>query len=331
MLKDAVKKIIQFDNLSEAEAYDAVNEIMEGRESEIDIAAFLTAFRMKGEEVEEILGCAKAMKDHAPKIHVDDLYTIDTCGTGGDGGKTFNVSTCASIIAAAGGVKIAKHGNRAGSSKSGSADVLKELGINIELEPEEVEEGIREKGMAFIFAQSYHKAMKNVAGVRKSLGFKTIFNLLGPLTNPCNIKGQVLGVFDQKLAHPIAEVLLKFGRERALVLNGCDGLDEITTTGFTFISEIKDGKIKDYIIRPEDFGIKRSIIEDISGGTPKENAEIIINILKGEKGHKRDIVVLNTAAALYVGKVCESLKDGTRMAQKLIDSGAALRKYEELK
>lgn len=331
MLKESIKKVTQFKNLTSEEAYASMNEIMDGEASQIEMAAFLTALRMKGEVVEEILGCAKSMKEHALKVDVKDLYAIDTCGTGGDGGKTFNVSTCSSIIAAAGGVKIAKHGNRAGSSKSGSADVLSELGININLKPEEVEEGIKEKGMAFIFAQVYHKAMKNVAPVRKALGFKTIFNILGPLTNPCNIRGQVLGIFDQKLTHPIAEVLLNFGRERAMVLTGSDGLDEITTTGNTFISEIKDGKIKDYVIKPEDFGIERSKIEDVNGGTPAENAKIILSILKGEKGAKRDIVVLNTAAALYVGKACDSLKDGVKLAEELIDSGKAFKKYEELK
>ncbi|AAK81098.1 anthranilate phosphoribosyltransferase [Clostridium acetobutylicum] len=330
MLKDAIKKIVRFETLSENEAYGAMNEIMDGKVSEIDMAAFLTGLRMKGEEVEEILGCARAMKEHAVKVEVNNLYAIDTCGTGGDGGKTFNVSTCSSIIAAAGGVKIAKHGNRAGSSKSGSADVLTELGVSINLKPEEVKREIEEKGMAFIFAQSYHKAMKNVAPVRKSLGFKTIFNLLGPLTNPCNIGGQVLGVFDQKLTHPLAEVLLKCGLEKAMVLNGCDGLDEITITGSTFVSEIKDGRIKDYVIKPEDFGIKRSKIEDVRGGTPKENAEIIIDILKGKGGPKRDIAVLNAAAALYIGKITENLKDGVRLACNIIDSGKAFQKYEEL-
>ncbi len=229
-------------------------------------------------------------------------YAIDTCGTGGDGGKTFNISTAASIIAAAAGIKVAKHGNKAVSSKSGSADVLKELGINIELDKSKVEKAIDNIGMGFLFAPMYHSAMKNVAGIRKELGVRTIFNILGPITNPAFVKGQILGVYKKELTHHIAKTLMNLGCERAMVVHGADGLDEITTTALTYVSELKDGKVRDYTIDPEEYGIEKASYEDISGGTPKENADIILDILKGKKGRKRDIVVLNSAAALYVGK-----------------------------
>ena len=286
---------------------------------------------MKGETIEEITGCAKAMRDNAKHVNLISDYAIDTCGTGGDGGKTFNISSACAIIAAAGGVKVAKHGNRAVSSQSGSADVLTELGININVEPSDAVKLIEEKGMAFLFAQSYHSAMKNAAAPRREIGTRTIFNILGPLTNPAFVKGQVLGIFSKDLTNPVAQVLGKLGSERALVVHGEDGLDEITTTGFTYVSELKDGIVTDYKIYPEDFGIKRTILKNISGGTAKDNADIILNILKGEKGPQRDIVVLNTAAALYVGKKCETIKAGVLLAEDLIDSGKALRKLEELR
>lgn len=330
MLKDVIKQLSEYKNLEEEEAYEAMNKIMDGEVSEIELAAFLVGLKMKGETAKEITGAARAMREHALKVELKSPYVIDTCGTGGDGGKTFNISTASAIIAAAAGVKVAKHGNRAVSSKSGSADVLSKLHFNIELKEKEVERAIDEKGMGFIFAQNYHKAMKNVAPVRKALGMRTIFNILGPITNPCSLKGQVLGVFDKKLTETLAITLLKLGREKALVINGSDGLDEITTTGETYVSEIKSGEIINYTIQPEEFGIRRAKLEDIKGGTPEENGEIILKILQGEKGAKRDIAVLNTAAALYVGKAAESLKEGVVLAEKLIDSGAALKKYKEL-
>lgn len=330
MLKETIKKVTDFKDLSEEEAYAAINKIMDGIVSEAQISALLIALKMKGETTEEIVGAAKAMREHALKVNLKSNYAIDTCGTGGDGGKTFNISTCAAIVAAAGGVKVAKHGNRAVSSNSGSADVLDELKFNIKLGEEEVAKTIDEKGMGFIFAQNYHKAMKNVAPVRKALGTRTIFNILGPITNPCDVKGQVLGVFDKNLTEIIATVLLKLGRERALVVNGSDGLDEITTTGETYVSEIANGEIKNYIIKPENFDIRRTSLEDIKGGTPSDNAQIILKILKGEKGPRKDIVILNSAAALYVGKAVDTLKAGVKLAEKLIDEGTAYAKYKEL-
>lgn len=330
MLNEVIKKATAFEDLTEEEAYAAVNKIMDGSVEPAQMAAFLVALKMKGETADEITGAARAMREHALKVKLKSQYAIDTCGTGGDGAKTFNISTAAAIIAAAGGVKVAKHGNRSVSSKSGSADVLSKLHIDIELNQEEVEKSIDEKGMGFIFAQGYHKAMKNVGPVRKQLGVRTLFNILGPITNPCDLKGQVLGVYDRKLIDVVSKVLLKLGRERAIVMNGSDGLDEITTTGETYVNEIRGDEIKSYTITPEEFGIKRASLSDIEGGTPEENAEIILDILKGKNGPKRDIVVLNSAAALYVGKVVDDLKTGVKLAEKLIDEGIAYKKYQQL-
>lgn len=330
MLKEAIVKISNKENLKEEEAYYSVNEIMKGEALPSQIGAFLVAMRMKGETVEEITGCAKAMRDNASIVKLESKYVIDTCGTGGDGSKTFNISTAVSIIAAAAGVKVAKHGNRAVSSSSGSADVLQELGFNIDIEPEKAKKLIDEKGMAFLFAQKYHSAMKNVGPVRKELGIRTVFNILGPLTNPALVKGQVLGVYSKELTHPIAEVLLKLGSEKAMVVHGKDGLDEITTTDTSYVSEIREGKVVDYEIEPEKLGIPLAKVEDIKGSSAKENAGIIIDILKGNKGPKRDIVVLNAAAALYVGKVAENLEQGIKLVEKVIDSGKAYEKLKEL-
>lgn len=330
MLQGAIKKIVDSKDLSENEAYVAMNEIIKGKGTESQIGAFLVGLRMKGETIDEITGCAKAMRDNAIPVKPESKFVIDTCGTGGDGGKTFNISTAVAIIAAAGGVKVAKHGNRAVSSKSGSADVLTELGFNIDLEAKKAAKCIDEKGMAFLFAQRYHCAMKNVASTRTGLGIRTIFNILGPLTNPTYVKGQVLGVYHKNLTNTLAQVLLKLGCEKALVVCGDDGLDEITTTTFTHVSEVKDGKVINYIINPKELEVNSATQEDIKGGGAKENAEVILNVLKGSKGCKRDIVVLNSAAALYVGNACASIKEGVKQAEELIDSGKAYEKMNEL-
>lgn len=330
VLQGVIKKIVDRKDLSEDEAYIAMNEIMKGEGTEAQVGAFLVGLRMKGETIDEITGCAKAMRDNATSVKLQSGYAIDTCGTGGDGGKTFNISTAVAIIAAAGGVKVAKHGNRAVSSKSGSADVLTELGFNIDLESEKAAKCIDEKGMAFLFAQRYHCAMKNVAPIRKNLGIRTIFNILGPLTNPAFVKGQVLGVYNKNLTNTLAKVLLRLGCEKALVVCGEDGLDEITTTTFTYVSEVRDGEVVDYIINPEELGIKLAATDDIRGEGAKENAEMILDILKGHRGYKRDIVVLNSAAALYVGKLCTNIKEGIKMAEELIDSGKVYKKMNEL-
>jgi anthranilate phosphoribosyltransferase len=330
MLQDAIKKIGNRENLSEKQAYDNMNEIMKGQSTPSQIGAYLMGLRLKGETIDEITGSARAMRDNASVIKLKSEYVIDTCGTGGDGGKTFNISTAVAIIAASGGVKVAKHGNRAVSSKSGSADVLSELGFNIDLEPEQAAKTIEEKGMAFLFAQKYHSAMKNVAPIRKELGLRTIFNIIGPLTNPAFVKGQVMGVYDKNLTNPLANVLLKMGCKNALVVHGKDGLDEITTTNVTYVSELKKGVVIDYIIDPIELGLPKATPQEILGGSAHENAIIILDVLKGIKGPKREIVLINAAAALYIGNKCENIKQGLILAKILIDSGKAYEKLQEL-
>lgn len=329
-MKKVIEKIINNENLSEDEMRKTINTIMKGEATSCQIGGFLTALRAKGETIEEITGAVKGMRDNMLKLDMEGEFLIDTCGTGGDGGKTFNISTAVAIIAAA-GVKVAKHGNRAVSSKSGSADVLEALGIKTDLSPEESIKQLKEYNMSFLFAQQYHKAMKNVGKERKELGTRTIFNLIGPLANPAPIKGQLMGLFDGDLVDKIGEVLVKLGIERGLVVHGEDGLDEITTTSSTKVCEICNGKTKVYKISPEDFGIEKVSIEEISGGTPEENAEIILSILKGEKGPKRDIVTLNAGAALFAGKKVDSINDGFVLTNALIDSGKAYKKYQQLK
>ncbi|MGF7399435.1 anthranilate phosphoribosyltransferase [Thermoanaerobacterium thermosaccharolyticum] len=330
MLKEAIEKIVIGENLTESEAKSAMDSIMKGEPSSALIGGYLIGLRMKGETVDEITGSAKSMIGNAVRLKLDSPYVIDTCGTGGDGGRTFNISTAVAIITSSAGVKIAKHGNRAVSSKSGSADVLSELGVKIDLEPEITKKFIDDVGFGFLYAPKYHSAMKNVAPIRRELGLRTVFNILGPLTNPASAKGQVLGVYDKKLTHVLAEVLLKLGCERALVVYGNDGLDEITTTTTTTVSEVKNGTVIDYTIDPHDYGINLSRDTDINGGDSKENAKIILDILEGQKGPKRDIVVLNSAAALYVGKAVDNIKEGVMLAEHLIDSGAALGKLNEI-
>ncbi|MDT8717092.1 anthranilate phosphoribosyltransferase [Clostridium sp. 19966] len=329
MFKDYLNKLVALENISEEGAEECMNEIMSGNCTQSQISAFLVALKIKGETIEEITGCARAMKNKAEEFELDGDYYIDTCGTGGDGGKTFNISTCASIIAASGGVKIAKHGNRAVSSKSGSSDVLSKLGVPISLDTEASKLCLKENNMTFLFAPDYHKAMKYAAPVRGELGMRTIFNILGPLTNPAPIKGQVMGVYSEKLTESMAKVLLKLGRERALVVNG-DGLDEITIAGKTKVSELKNGKILNYYIDPREFGLIMASVEEMAGGNSEENAAIIVDILKGKKGPKRDVVLINAAAALYVGKKVENLSDGIEYARTLIDSGIALDKLNQL-
>lgn len=330
-IDDAIKKIIDGKDLTEEESRDVINEIMRGEANNTQIGGFLIGLRVKGETPVEVLGAAKALRDNMETCDVEDTENlIDTCGTGGDGGKTFNISTTVAIVAAAGGAKVAKHGNRAVSSKSGSADVLSELGIKIDFDKETSKKRIEDMGMSFLFAQQYHKAMKNVGPARKELGTRTIFNLLGPLANPAPITGQLLGIYDEKLVRTAGEVLKGLGLDRAMVVHGDDGLDEITTTTTTTVCEVNNGEIKEYKLDPEDYGFSKIDIKEIEGGTPKENAEIIRNILKGEKGPKRDIVVLNSAAALYVSKKVDSLKEGIALAEELIDSGKAYKKLQEI-
>jgi len=329
MIKEAIETIIQGRHLSEEEMMGAMECIMDGEASPTLIGSFLTALKMKGETPDEITGGAKVMRKKAEKINLNDLYTLDTCGTGGDSAGTFNISTAVAFVAAAAGIPVVKHGNRSVSSKSGSADVLEALGVNITLLPKQVEECVKAQNIGFLFAPTFHKAMKHALGPRKELGFRTIFNILGPLTNPANAKAQVLGVFDGNLTEPIAKVLLNLGVEHAMVVHGMDGLDEITTTHKTKVTEIKNHEVKTYYISPEEFGITRCQKEDLQGGDAKENAEIIKNLFQGEKGPKRDILLLNSGAALYVGGKAKSLEEGIYIAGELIDGGYAQKKLDE--
>ena len=332
IIKGAIQKAVNRENLTEEEIIQVMNCIMDGHATEAQIGSFITALRMKGETIEEITGCAKVMREKAERIVLKANYYIDTCGTGGDGSGTYNISTAAAIVASAGGAVIAKHGNRASSSKSGSADVMEKLGINISLTSEKVRECIEKIGIGFIFAPLFHKSMKYAAGPRKELGIRTIFNILGPLTNPCGAKGQVMGIFNEGLTELVAEVLRNLNTERAMVIHGMDGLDEITTAGETKVSEVKDGRVFTYKINPEDYGFKKASKDDYGGGNAKENADIIKDIFKGkEKGPKRDILLINSAAALYVGKIAENLEGGIKMATDIIDSGKAMKKLSELK
>ncbi|GEP62616.1 anthranilate phosphoribosyltransferase [Clostridium beijerinckii] len=331
IINDAIKKLALREELTEDEVRGVINQIMKGEATSSQIGGFLVGLRVNGETPRQILGAVKAIRDNGVKVEIENTeHLIDTCGTGGDGSKTFNISTAVAIVAASGGAKVAKHGNRAVSSKSGCADVLVELGINIDFDEIQSKKIIEENGMAFLFAPKYNGAMKNVSKERKELGIRTIFNLLGPLANPAPITGQLMGVYDGALLEDIGEVLLNLGLKRAMIVHGDDGLDEITITTSTSICEVKDGKIKNYKLDPEKLGFKKATLDDIKGGEAKENAEIIIKILKGERGPKRDIVVLNSGAALYVANLVDSIEDGIKKASELIDSRAAYKKYEEL-
>lgn len=326
-----INRLINGENLTESQMSYAMEEIMDGRVEEVKIASFLTALRIKGETAEEISVGAKVMRDKAMKIDLGDRYTVDTCGTGGDGADTYNISTASAFVVAAGGVAVVKHGNRSVSSQSGSADVLETLGVNISIDSKKVKECIEKINLGFLYAPTFHNSMKYAALVRKKIGFRTIFNLLGPLTNPAKANGQVLGVFHENLTELMAEAMKKLGTKHLLVVHGMDGMDEITVTNKTKISELKDGVINTYYVEPEDFGIKRSTEKELRGGTPKKNAKIIKGIFKGEiKGAKKDILLLNSGAALYVGKKVSSIKEGVEMAREIIESGKALVKLDEL-
>ena len=303
----SLQSIILGNDLSEQEMVDAMTEVMDGQVGDTQLAAFLTALQVKKEKVPEIVGAAKVMREKAEKVKVKASHIVDTCGTGGDGADTFNISTAVAFVVAGASVTVAKHGNRAVSSKSGSADVLKCMGVNIEASLSTVERCIEETGIGFLFAPLMHKAMKHAAKVRKELGFRTIFNLLGPLTNPAHAHGQVLGVYDSRWVNPLAEVLRDLGSHRALVVHGFDGLDEITLTSETQVSELKNDNVSAFTIDPKEFGYSLCSTKDLKGGSPEENAESIRGILQGASGPKTDIVVLNAAAAIYVGGKAESI------------------------
>lgn len=333
MIAEAIKKIVNKGDLTYDEAYQVMNEIMDGATTQVQNAAFLAALSTKStraETIDEISGCAAAMRAHALKVD-HDMDVLEIVGTGGDGAQSFNISTVSAFVLAAAGVKVAKHGNRAASSKCGTADCLEALGINIVQEPEKAVELLQKAGMCFFFAQKYHASMKYVGPIRKELGIRTVFNILGPLTNPGHPTMQLLGVYDEYLLEPLAKVLTSLGVKRGLVVYGQDKLDEISLSAPTSVCELDNGTYKTYEIKPEDFGLTRCTREDLRGGDPAENAQIAIAVLKGEKGPRRDTVLMNAGAGLYIAGKASSIADGIRLAGELIDSGKALTVMETLK
>lgn len=332
MIKEAIVKIVNKEDLTYDDAYTVMNEIMSGETTPTQNAAFLAALSTKSakaETTDEIAGCAAAMRDNATKVDTGmDIFEI--VGTGGDNAQSFNISTTSALVAAAGGMKVAKHGNRAASSLCGTADCLEALGVNIQQNPKRCIELLKEAGMCFFFAQKYHTSMKYVGPIRKELGFRTVFNILGPLTNPGSPKMQLLGVYDEYLVEPLAQVLINLGVKRGMVVYGKDKLDEISMSAPTAVCEFKDGWFRSYTIAPEDFGFERCTKDDLKGGTPEENAKITREILGGAKGHKRNAVLMNAGAALYIGGKAETLKDGIALAAEIIDSGKALETLDKL-
>ncbi len=345
MIKEAIHKVVDKIDLEEIEMIEVMNEIMTGDATPAQIGAFITALRMKGETVDEIVGAAKVMREKALKIPVDDVEVdldrddinidretiLDTCGTGGDGTLTFNVSTATAFVVASAGIRVAKHGNRSVSSICGSADVLKELGVNIEASPEVVARCIKKVGIGFLFAPTFHGAMKNAIGPRREIGIRTIFNILGPLTNPAGAKYQLLGVYREELCDILAHVLFRLGAKRAMVVHGLDGMDEITVTKDTKVSEVFDGKIKSYYINPTHFSLPIYDFKELKGGSAEDNARIIKDIFEGkEKGAKRAIVLMNAGAALYISGRAKTIKEGITIAEELIDSKKVLQTLENL-
>jgi len=330
MIKEAIDSLVNGADLTEAVMVECMKEIMEGGATDAQIGSFLTALRIKGETVEEITGAAKIMREKAITIRAPG-GVLDTCGTGGDMSHTFNISTTTAIVVSACGVPVAKHGNRSVSSRSGSADLLEALGVKIDLPPEKVEKCLFEIGFGFLFAPLFHPAMRYAIGPRREIGIRTLFNILGPITNPANAERQLLGVYADSLTEVLAMVLGNLGAIDAMVIHGKDGLDEISISDATKVSRLEDGKVKNYSLFPEDFGIKRSTIESIRGGNKEENASITLSILNGERGPRRDIVLINSAAALVVAEKADDVKAAVAMTEEAIDSGKALEKLEEVK
>ncbi len=328
MIKEAILKLTNKEDLTTNEAYEVMDEIMSGNASHIQIGSYLTALAMKGETIDEIVASAKNMRSHATKL-LNDKDVLEIVGTGGDKSNSFNISTTSAIVLASMGVHIAKHGNRAASSKCGSADVLEALGVKIDITPEKSMQMLDEIGICFLFAPIYHSAMKNVAPVRKELGIRTIFNILGPLANPLGASMQLMGVYDESLVEPLSEVLTRLGVKKGMVVYGTDGLDEISISAPTKVCEIRNGWFKSYEINPEELGFKLYNKSELEGGDKEENAKITLEILNGKKGAKRDAVVLNSAAALYISKDDISLEEAIKMVEKTLDSGVALAKLEE--
>ena len=332
MIKEAIMKIVDKQDLTYDEAYEVISEIMHGETSATQNAAFLAALSTKStkaETIDEITGCAQAMRDAATKVP-NNMDLLEIVGTGGDGSHSFNISTTTAIVCAAAGLKVAKHGNCAASSSCGTADCLEALGVNINLEPEKCIQLLEEVGFCFFFAQKYHTSMKYVGPIRKELGIRTVFNILGPLTNPASPKRQLLGVYDASLVDPLAQVLMKLGVRKGMVVFGTDKLDEISLSAPTLIAEFKDGWYRKYEIKPEDFGFERCSKDDLKGGNPEENAAITRAILGGEKGHRRNAVLMNAGAALCIGEKAESIAEGIKLAEEIIDSGKALETLEKL-
>ena len=330
MIKDAIAKLADRLSLTEKEAEEAMNDIMAGAATPAQIAAYLMGLRLKGETVEEIAGSVRAMREHAIRIAVGDPLVVDTCGTGGDGRHTFNISTTTAFVVAGAGLTVAKHGNRSISSKSGSADVLSELGVKIDLSPDRVADCINEVGIGFLFAPLYHGAMKHCAGPRQELGIRTMLNVLGPLTNPAGAGIQILGVYEPRLTELLGKVLMHLGSQHCFVVHGMDGLDEITLTERTLVSEAKGGVLSNYVITPEEFGLARVAPRELAGGSPQDNAKITRDVLQGRKGPKRDVVCLNAAPAFVAARRAKTLQEGFHLAARTIDSGAAAEKLARL-
>lgn len=330
MIKQAINKVVNGEHLSESEAQVAMNAIMSGNSTEAQIAAFITAMRLKGETVDEITGFARVMREKATKVKHKHPLVIDTCGTGGDGSNTFNISTTSAFVIAGAGMPVAKHGNRSVSSKCGCADVLEAMGVNIGLTPEQVGQCIDDIGIGFLFAPALHGAMKYAIGPRREIGIRTVFNILGPLTNPAGAEAQVLGVYDPGLTEVMAEVLAKLGTKRAFVVHGHGSLDEVSLTGPSKVSYINNGNLETYYFDPAEYGFAKVSIDAIKGGDAAQNAVITENVLKGEKGAPRDIVLLNSALGLVAGEKAEDIREGIALAEKSIDSGAAMERLQVL-
>jgi anthranilate phosphoribosyltransferase len=329
MIKEALTKIVSCNDLTIDEAREVMKEIMQGQATPAQIGAFLTGLRMKGETAEEIAGCAQAMRENAIQVRPKQHTVVDTCGTGGDGSGTFNISTTVAFVAAGAGLAVAKHGNRSVSSQCGSADLLQGLGVNLEISAEQVASCIDEVGIGFLFAPLLHPAMKHALGPRREIGLRTIFNILGPLSNPAGAKRQLLGVYDSSLTELMAEVLRSLGSEHAFVVHGADGLDELSVTGTNKISQVCDGQIKTYYLNPQELGLPKASLTDLAGGTCEDNVNITKAVLEGDHGPKRDVVLLNTAAVLIAGGKATSFEEGLVLAAASIDSGNARRKLDQ--
>lgn len=328
MIKEAIQKVVTGKNITFEEAEKVMDEIMSGEASQIQMSAYLTALSLKGETIDEITASAAGMRKHCIRL-LHDMDVLEIVGTGGDKSNSFNISTTSALVVSAAGIPIAKHGNRAASSKCGAADVLEALGVNINISPEKSRELLEQIGICFLFAQNYHIAMKYVAPVRKELGIRTVFNILGPLSNPAGANMQLLGVYDEELVEPMAQVLSHLGVKNAMVVYGMDGLDEISMSAPTSVCEVRNGDFKKYMIEPEQFGMIRCAKEELLGGTPEENAQITRSILQGVKGPKRDAVILNSAAAIYIADFGITLEEAIVKAQHIIDSGKALEQLEK--